>query len=465
VIARVAALAWVTLREAVRSRFMVSMLILLTAVNGLLPLLVQGDGTAAGMVEIMLRYALGTSGVLLGVASLWLACGSISLDVQTRRIHHVLTKCVQPVELWLGKWLGLVLLNAVLIAVSYLTVLGLLHWRLARMEIADTERAMLHTHILQPHERFLPQLESVDQQVDQHFQRLLDGDQIPEGVRKAHVRETIEHRIRAARSIVGPGADRAWTLVVPDTIRADRPVVLSLRLVPPMGPVPKGEGVWTIAEFGALNDARPLIAMTHTLYRQTRMDLPEGLLKSGQAYTVRFRNAMRQPKGQSIVFDSEMPLAFLQARGHFVSSYAAAMCMQILQLSALCAFGLLCGACFSFPVASFAAGAILGVAMIGHGVSQSLQSETGIHAHGQERTGITRVINQAGEVMIEISEKLVGPAFDRNPLPLLSQGVRVRWGDVAGAALVLVLVYGGLAAGFSSLVIRRRELVLASGEH
>ncbi|MDE0839350.1 MAG: hypothetical protein OSB41_09890, partial [Kiritimatiellae bacterium] len=462
---RVAALAWVTVREAVRSRFMVSMLILLAAVNGLLPLLVQGDGTAAGMVEIMLRYTLGVSGVLLGVASLWLACGSIALDVQTRRIHHVLTKCVQPVELWFGKWLGLVLLNAVLIAVSYLTVIGLLHWRLARMDITDTERAMLHTHVLQPHERFLPQAETFGRQVDEHFQRLVDGDQILEGVRKTHVRETIERRIRAARSVVGPGADRTWTLVVPDNIRSDRPVVLSLTLVPPVGPVPKGEGRWTIEEIGSLANAPPLISMTHPLYRESRVELPGGLLKSGQAYTVRFRNAMRQPSGQSIVFDSEMPVAFLQARGHFVSSYAAAMCMQILQLSALCAFGLLCGACFSFPVASFAAGAILGVAMIGHSVSQSLQRETGIHAHGQERIGFTRVINLAGEVMIDISEKLVGPAFNRNPLPLLSRGVRVRWGDVAGAAVVLVLVYGGLAAGLSCLVIRRRELVLASGEH
>lgn len=457
---RVLALARITLREAFRSRFVISMLLLLAGVNILLPLLVRGDGTAIGMVNILLRYTLGASGVLLGLATLWLACGSVSLDLESRRIQHMLTKPIHTLELWFGKWLGLAALNALLLLVSYTTVFGVMQIRLAHVDFDAGDRAALATQVLQPHARFFPELDDVSEEVDQRFARIVEQGLIPEGVRKSHVRHTLARRERATRAVVGPGHSRAWVVNVPGHIDGQTALFLHANVVPPLGRLPRVEGEWRIYSAAVPTEAEALFVAPQRVYTEPRAEIPAGILRAGQSYTIQFKNLTGGQEPDSAVFGADEPVAFLQPDGRFLGSYAAALSMQFLQLAALCAFGLLCGSCLSFPVASFAAVAVLCVALIGHSVTQSLDQEIGIHSDDQERSGISRVLNHAGERLIEATEHVAGPAFGHNPLPMLADGIRVRWRDVGQAAWVLLLIYCGLPAVLSNVVLRRRELAL-----
>ena len=99
-----------------------------------LPLLIKDDGTARGFTQILLTYTLSAITGLLGLSTLWLSCGTLARDIEECQIQVVATKPIARWQIWLGKWLGIVTLNAALLAISG----GVRFWiaAMARGEVA-----------------------------------------------------------------------------------------------------------------------------------------------------------------------------------------------------------------------------------------------------------------------------------------------------------------------------------------
>src|SRR5512136_3278419 len=140
------AIAWLTWKAAFRFRlFLVVAVLLLGAVVGL-PLLIEDDGTARGFTQILLTYTLSTITALLGLSTLWLACGTLARDIEECQIQVVAVKPIARWQIWLGKWLGIMALNGALLALSGASVYALLQWRATRLP-AD-QQAILHQEVL-----------------------------------------------------------------------------------------------------------------------------------------------------------------------------------------------------------------------------------------------------------------------------------------------------------------------------
>src|SRR5437879_12027982 len=130
---RVAAIAWLTWKAAFRFRLvLVVAVLLLGAVIGL-PLLIKDDGTARGFTQSLLTYTLTTISALLGLSTLWLACGTLARDIEECQMQVVAVKPIARWQIWLGKWLGIVSLNAALLLLSGAGVYGLLQWRATKL--------------------------------------------------------------------------------------------------------------------------------------------------------------------------------------------------------------------------------------------------------------------------------------------------------------------------------------------
>src|SRR5271165_2758045 len=143
---RLLAIAGLTWKAAFRFRlFLVLALLLLSSVVGL-PLLVQDDGTARGFTQILLTYTLSAITGLLGLSTLWLACGTLARDIEECQIQVVATKPIARWQIWLGKWLGIVTLNAALLAISGACVYGLLQYRAGKLP--PDEQQVLREQIL-----------------------------------------------------------------------------------------------------------------------------------------------------------------------------------------------------------------------------------------------------------------------------------------------------------------------------
>jgi ABC-type transport system involved in multi-copper enzyme maturation permease subunit len=105
---RTLAIAWLTWKAAFRFRlFLVVTVLLLGAVVGLPWMLHDPHFTAQEFTQVQLTYTLTAVTTLLGLATLWLACGTLARDIEECQMQVVATKPIARWQIWLGKWLGL----------------------------------------------------------------------------------------------------------------------------------------------------------------------------------------------------------------------------------------------------------------------------------------------------------------------------------------------------------------------
>ena len=94
-IRKIVSIATLTVKQAVRSRLLPALAILLPAIVVLILLTIKGDGTAIGQISIAIKYSLAIILMLLGIATLWSGCASISREIEDKQLRLIAVKPVR----------------------------------------------------------------------------------------------------------------------------------------------------------------------------------------------------------------------------------------------------------------------------------------------------------------------------------------------------------------------------------
>ncbi|HMJ92452.1 MAG TPA: hypothetical protein VK530_21695, partial [Candidatus Acidoferrum sp.] len=207
--ARIASIVWLTWKAAMRFRlFWVLAALLVLAVVGL-PLVLKDDGTARGFTQILLTYTLGSVTALMGLATLWLSCGTLARDIEENQMQLVAVKPIARWQVWLGKWIGIVSLDAVLLALAGVCIFALLQWRAGRLP--PQQQAILRNEVLVARgslKEVPPDIDSATERIV--LERLKDTQLGANG--EALVRNQIREQVKAAHQVVQPNHARFWEL-------------------------------------------------------------------------------------------------------------------------------------------------------------------------------------------------------------------------------------------------------------
>ncbi|HSY74856.1 MAG TPA: ABC transporter permease, partial [Dongiaceae bacterium] len=208
---RIFAIAWLTWKAALRFKlFLVIAALLILAVVGL-PLVIKDDGTAQGFTQIILTYTLSAITALLGLSTLWLSCGTLARDIEECQIQVVATKPIARWQIWLGKWLGIVSLNAALLAISGGCVFGLLQYRATKLP--EVEQKILREQILvargSAKESNNPA--DIETATELIFQERLKSSPV-EKVDELEVKKQIREQVKAGLQLVPPSYERTWKI-------------------------------------------------------------------------------------------------------------------------------------------------------------------------------------------------------------------------------------------------------------
>src|SRR3954451_15544429 len=206
---RLFAIARLTWKAAFRFRlFWVMSGLLLLCVVGL-PLLIKDDGTARGFTQILLTYTLSVITTLLGFSTLWLACGTLARDIEEAQMQMVAVKPIARWQIWLGKWLGLLMLNAALLAVAGGSVYALLQWRAHRLPAE--QQKVLRNEIFVARASLKAPVPDIDSKVEQILQEEIQKTPVPANEQPA-LRRDLRERVKAMYQIVPPGYPRDWAI-------------------------------------------------------------------------------------------------------------------------------------------------------------------------------------------------------------------------------------------------------------
>ena len=190
-----------TVTATFRFRAVVAVVFLLLVCVGGLPFVIKHNGTARMFANVMLTYNLSVITALLSFTTLWLACGTLAGEIASGQLQMVAIKPVARWQIWLGKWLGILAVNALLLGVAASAAALLLFWR--AQELAPDQQKILRQEVLVARSglREAP----VDLETD--VERMYDKRRNDEAVRSLDpefVKEQLRALVKAQQETVAP---------------------------------------------------------------------------------------------------------------------------------------------------------------------------------------------------------------------------------------------------------------------
>jgi hypothetical protein len=457
---RLLAITGLTWKAAFRFRlFLVIAVLLLASVIGL-PLLIKDDGTARGFTQILLTYTLSVITGLLGLSTLWLSCGTLARDIEECQMQVVAVKPVARWQIWLGKWLGIMSLNAALLALSGASVYGLLLWRATRLPAA--EQRVLHNEVLVARgslkeDDFSREIEA---QTEAWLRERLKRTEVPAGA-LPEVRRQIREQVKAVHELVPPGYSRIWEIhtgLLQHRLR-DQPLQLRIKFHgAEKSPSGTFLGIWQVGVPGktAFHQLRPMSLAPDTFHE---FEIPPNHLDDNGVLTVVFVNQNET----ALLFPLGDGLEVLYREGGFAPNFARGLGIIFCWMALLAALGLAAASFLSFPVAAFCSLGLLTMALssgtlanvVSEGTIMGYNAETGVSGHSIADRVVVPVFRAA--------LKVINLARHFSPIDALSSGRSISWTELGSAFAQIVLLLGGLIGLTGVAIFSRRELATAQG--
>lgn len=453
----VLAIVRLTLREAVRSRSLLAVTVLLLAGLVGLPLLIPGDGTATGRVHVMLHYTLRYAVTLLAVGTLWAACASLAVETQDRSLQLLVAKPVRRWEIWLGKWLAIVGLNAGLLAIAGLLLVGALRWITRPAALTPQERQAVQTQILTARKLVRPAEELSSTDLDAHLNELTRAGRLPPGARADQARLLAIAALGREVRTVAPGTSARWSFRLPPDMQKGQPLTLRLRFHSSRPERVPLDGEWRLGPPGA----PPVQRVRRGFYPSAAVlvPVPPAAIGADGTITAEFTN-LEERMPATAIFDPDDGLQLFVHWGAFEPNLLRALLIVWCELAFLAALGLAAGGLFSLPVAVFVSLAALVVLAFGGYIERVVA--TGVfyvpHEGGLPREG---PLEAAAKGLYRALHVITGPLVRLDAVNPLVEARYITWSTVGRALVLLVGVYAGVTAAVGLAFFHRREIAAA----
>lgn len=457
---RLLAIVTLTWKAAFRFKlFLVVAVLLLASVVGL-PLLIKDDGTARGFTQILLTYTLSTVTGLLGLSTLWLACGTLARDIEECQMQVVAVKPIPRWQIWLGKWLGIMSLNAALLVISGLSIYLVLQWRASRLPAE--EQKVLHNEVLVARGSARPP--GFQKEIDEATEKALQDRLMKIRLDSAdlnQVRRQIREQIKADFQVVPPGYTKRWTidLGLAKNYLRDRPLYLRIKF----NSADKSSsgtfgGVWAVGvpQKTALWRSEIMSLAPDTFHE---FPIDPNLFDENGVLTIQFFNG----NDTALLFPLDEGLEVLYREGGFGLNFMRGLGIIFCWMALLAALGLAAASFMSFPVAAFCALGVLTL-VFASGTMANAVSEGTIANYNAEKG--TKGSSPADVVVIPTFRavlKVISLARNFSPIDSLSTGRSVTWSQLGLAFAQIVLLLSGCLGAFGIFVFNRRELATAQG--
>jgi hypothetical protein len=375
------AIALQTIRTSVRQKVFLAELPIVLLIVTLLPANCQGDGTAVGWVQLTLSYTLGLLVAACSAATLWIACVSMSREIEGYQMHLVTTAPAPRWRVWLGKWAGVFALQSLLFLAGSAGAYGMIHWQLARHDFPPRERERLKAEVLLARREFAPPEPDFWKLADAEYARRRDRNELAPGHDPAVVRAELCRQVKARSAELPAGGARGWKITGITPPPAGAPAVfLRYRLYvgdPSAKTQPPAGGRW---EFRSRDDRTYLVPERGAGGVFRELPIPPELVHDDGTLEFAFLNIGQE--SASVVFQpGDGPSVLVPAAG-FAENWTRASLLVLFQLAFLAALGCTVSAVFSSPVAVFMAAAYLAAGLlVGPAVSSRIHADDGSYVY------------------------------------------------------------------------------------
>jgi hypothetical protein len=450
------AIALLSLRNAVRSRVVVLLLVVLVLGVIGIPLTVKSDGTLVGYVQILVRYTLGFSMGVLLLATVWAGCAAVASEIQRRQIHLLVTKPVSGVQLWLGKWLGLVILNTVVLAVCAVVTYGLLRWNTRAGQLTAADEQKLAGEIMVARARVVPAPFAVGPRVQQRFADLQARGDVPTNLPPAALYKALLDAAQIEAHTVASGGRLTWRFELPAACEHAAAFQVRYKLAAAQLAPLELRGRWSVRRE---REGQPYeVVAAHPSQGQHSLTVPGTALAGDGALLVEYGNLNEE--GVTLLFDPQSSLTVLVPVGGWLSNYLRALLISDCLLALVAALGVTAGSLFSLPVAAFVVFQLLIMFSTAGMIHSFATREASFAAALPGMVKAPGGLDEAMSWFYRTLEVLIMPMQNDDPLAMVANGEWIAWSVVAWTFVKQIVIAGGLLLLAAAAALRRRELAL-----
>lgn len=450
-------LTCLTLKQTLHTRAAVWLLIAMLAAAGGVPFIMKSDGTAEGIVRMLITYPpfLMFSALLTG--TIWIAAGLMAREIESGEMTSVITTPVSPAVIWLGKWFGIMVLNAVLLLIAaavYLISVTIIAKGADHPEQGDLETTQPSIGSSLPAQRLMNG--NLRFQPDDSEWRELATAQLaashmmqePAGSSFAQVLNAL--KTEAFR--IPPGTSYTWTIPVTGD-RQQRHT--------------QATDAWSL-RFRFHCDARERVPLSgHWSISAPdceTVSVPTGLLLDG-LHLMNFFLPGGLPAGPVKVtfsnstdsvctafFNPLEPVELLQAKSTFPVHLGRTVIVLFCFLAAAASLALFLSTLFSFPVAVFTTLALLFAVTLSQ-IFAAIPTPEQNH----DASLFNGAFANAGEFLLLQIHGATSSAIKRLPLSALANGYCISNREILNAFLILFAALPALFCLLSTLLCSRKE--------
>ncbi len=213
-----------TFKQCLRMKIAGLFMLLLAVTLVALPFGMKGDGTLAGQIRSFLSYGPGLTAMVLSLMTVFLSAGMISSDIRDKQIFSVATKPVPRWQYIFGRWLGLLLLNAMLLSAASVGIYGMTRYLRTRPSLHSEDRRAVETEVFAARQAFAPAPLDLQANLDRRIKELRESGRLKAAL-EAYLAETdgdmrlamkllnaeLESQVSTEIQSVGPNASMAWS--------------------------------------------------------------------------------------------------------------------------------------------------------------------------------------------------------------------------------------------------------------
>ncbi|MHC5048006.1 MAG: ABC transporter permease subunit [Planctomycetota bacterium] len=208
------AVAHTVVKEASRSRLSLVFVILLLVGLPLLPIWLDPETPLRFRIQTFISRSLGMTYTLAACMTLFLACATVAFEIRDRQIWQLMTKPMSRLHYLLGKWLGVLAVNAVILVVAGVSIFTYIKY-LNQLPVASgmegtLDRLAVRDEVLTARVGARPRMEGLAAaqlraRVEQMIERdpeLAGQEEVPLAVKRRLARELQESYVEAQRSVL-----------------------------------------------------------------------------------------------------------------------------------------------------------------------------------------------------------------------------------------------------------------------
>jgi len=441
------AIAINTIKQALRIKVAFVFTILLFVLLPVLGITTTGDETLKGRLQTFISYALSLMSFLLSLLTIIVSIYSVTSDIEQRQIYTVITKPIRRSQFILGKLLGVITLDVILLVLFSAIIYTITIYTPKFIKASENELIEANNGFFTARASLTVPEVDVTKEVSDKYTELDRRGELPADVPREEIITQLTQQAQLAKRAAGVGQVLLWEFENVEPL--DESMFIRFKYDVSVNP-PDSQvwGRWFVGDYQyfkyGTQSKTPIYdeVHKHSVRDAHEIEIPADVVPEHGHLAIAFMNAPLN--SVAIIFPPD-GLEVLYKAESFSSNFIKAVLLILFRLIFLACLGVLAATFLSFPVAILFCFVIFFTASFSGFV---LDSFTFLSAN------IGAVYSYSLKWLIHLL-----PQFDKfNPTKFMIPARLITWSFLAKCAVFMVCIKAFLVLTLSLIIFSYREI-------